>query len=141
MLQKIKNKLLRDMFFNDSGKRILSRRQSKIDALDAVPHFPVLSEDYLRFLTFGVYQIKQAFSYKLENLDDGGMIGKTMPIIIQGKNPSRHVYSKSYYLWVQFDSKGSSGGKLCPRRYPSLVYRHPEAQGHVIKHSTLMPEK
>lgn len=28
-----------------------------------------------------------------------------MPNIIQGKIQSRHVSSKSYYLWVQFDSK------------------------------------
>lgn len=97
------------MFINDSGKRILSKKLTKIDASDAVPDFPVLSEDYLRSLTFGVYQIKQAFSYTLEHLDeDGGydiFVGKTMPNIIQGKIQSRHVSSKSYYLWVQFDSE------------------------------------
>lgn len=57
------------MFINDSGKRILSKKWTKIDGSDAVPDFPVLSEDCLRSLTFGVYQIEQAFSYTLEHLD------------------------------------------------------------------------
>lgn len=62
------------MFINDSGKRILSKKLTKIDASDAVPDFLLLSEDYLRPLTFGVYK-KQAFSHTLEHLDeDGGMV-------------------------------------------------------------------
>ena len=68
-----------------------------MDASDAVPDFPILSESSLRSLTFGVYQVK-----------DGGydiFVGKTMPNIIQGKIQSRHVSSKSYYLWIQFDTE------------------------------------
>lgn len=57
------------MFITDSDKRILSKKWTKIDGSDAVPDFPVLSEDCLRSLTFGVYQIEQAFSYTLEYLD------------------------------------------------------------------------
>lgn len=97
------------MFINYSGKQILSKKLKKIDASDVVPDFPVLSEDYLWSFTFGVYQGKHVFSYMLEHLDeDGGydiFVGKTTPNIIQGKKQSRHESSKSYYLWVQFDSK------------------------------------
>lgn len=32
-------------------------------------------------------------------------LGKTMPKSIQGKIQFRHVSSKSYYMWVQFDSE------------------------------------
>lgn len=49
--------------------------------------------------------------YSLENVDeDGGIIffvGRAMPNIKQGKVhvQSRHVSSKSYYQWEQFDSE------------------------------------
>ena len=34
--------------------------------------FPILPEDYIRLLTIGVYQLKQAISYAQEHLDDEG---------------------------------------------------------------------
>lgn len=44
------------MFINDSGERNLSKKITKIDALDAVPDFPILSKEYLRSLTFWVHK-------------------------------------------------------------------------------------
>ncbi|XP_062613816.1 uncharacterized protein LOC134275563 [Saccostrea cucullata] len=105
---KITTNPLKDLFINSSGKRILSNKMSKIDAADAVPDFPKLSENYLRSLTFGIYQIKQASSYSREHLDEEGgyeiFVTKTMSNILQAKIQSRHVSSKSYYLWIQFDA-------------------------------------
>ena len=46
-----------------TGRQATSNMK-KVNAQDAVPDFPVLSEEYLRPLTFGIYQLKQA---KLEN--------------------------------------------------------------------------
>lgn len=60
------------MFINDSGERNLSKKFTKIDALDAVPDFRILSKEYLRSLTFGVYK-KQAFSYTTEHFDEVGI--------------------------------------------------------------------
>ena len=34
----------------------------------ALPGFPVLTEEYLRSLTFGIYQLKQAKSYSREHI-------------------------------------------------------------------------
>jgi hypothetical protein len=50
MLQKSKmiENPLKEMFVNSSGKRNTSIKLIKMDATDAVPNFPVLSEDYLR---------------------------------------------------------------------------------------------
>ena len=49
------------------------------------------------------------FSYACEHLDEDGsndiFVGKTMPNIIHCKIQSRHVSSKSYYLWIQFDTE------------------------------------
>ena len=111
MMQKSKITVspLKELFINSSGKRNLSIKLQKMDASNAVPDFPILSESYLRSLTFGVYQVKETFSYACEHLDeDGGydiFVGKTMPNIIQGKLQFRHVSSKSYYLWIQFHTE------------------------------------
>ena len=78
-----------------------------MDASDALPGFPVLTEEYLRSLTFGIYQLKQAKSYSREHtLEKGGYekyVSQTSPDIIQGKIQSRHVSSKMHYLWIQYD--------------------------------------
>ena len=36
-------------------------------------NFPQLTEDYIRQLTFGVYQLKQARSYTREHINDQGL--------------------------------------------------------------------
>ena len=43
-----------------------------IDANEAVPDFPVLSEEQLHMLTFGTYQLKQAKSYTRGHFSDDG---------------------------------------------------------------------
>ena len=80
-----------------------------MDESDALPGFPVLTEEYLRLLTFGIYQLKQAKSYWREHInEDWGYeiyVSQSSPDIIQGKIQSRHVSSKMYYLWIQYDRK------------------------------------
>ena len=62
---------LKEMFVK-SGKRILLNKMKKMDASDALPGFPVLTEEYLRSLTFGIYQLKQAKSYSREHINEKG---------------------------------------------------------------------
>lgn len=80
----------------------------KINAAEALQDIPVLTEVYLRSLTFGIYQLKQALSYSSEHVsDDGGyeiFVGKNNPDILQAKIQSRHVSSKSYNIWIRYDS-------------------------------------
>ena len=64
------NKLREDV---EAGK--LSARKKvgwmKLDASDAIPAFPKMTEAHLRAITFGVYQIRQARHYTDEHLNDG----------------------------------------------------------------------
>lgn len=75
-----------------------------IDAAEALQDIPVLIEEYLRSLTFGVYQL----SYFSDHVsDDGGCElfgGKINPDNLHTKIQSWFVSSKSYYLWIRYDS-------------------------------------
>ena len=57
-----------------------------MDASDALPGFTVLAEEYLRSLTFGIYQLKQAKSYSREHINEKGgyeiYVSQTSPYII-----------------------------------------------------------
>lgn len=66
--------------------------------------FPFLSEDYLRSITFGVYQLSQAPYYADQHLKDGELdikVNKTSNEYIRGKIQSRHTSSKTYFLWIK----------------------------------------
>ncbi len=43
-----------------------------MDAADRVPNFPILTEDEVRAITFGVYQVHQAKLYADEHLKEEG---------------------------------------------------------------------
>ena len=89
-----------------TGRQATSNMK-KVNAQEAVLDFPVFSGEYLRSLTFGIYQLKQAKFYSMEHIDsDGGYeinVGKDSQNIIQAKIQSRHISSKSYYLWIQYE--------------------------------------
>ena len=73
----------------------------------------MLSEEKLRELTIGVYQLKQAKSYTNEHLDDNGEyeihIHRVDDTLIKVKLQSRHTSSKSYDLWIQYDEVSVTG--------------------------------
>ncbi|XP_033730151.1 uncharacterized protein LOC117319467 [Pecten maximus] len=79
---------------------------AKIDE-SASLNFPVLTEEDLRNLTLGVYQIKLARGYTKEHLNDTGgyevFVCKVESNIISAKIQSRHVSSKVHQLWIMFD--------------------------------------
>ena len=57
-----------------------------MDARGALPGFPVITEEYLRSLKFGIYQLKQATREHIN--EEGGYeiyVSQTSPDIIQGK--------------------------------------------------------
>jgi len=57
-----------------SKKEFLKRRAkgwTPLENGDAATNFHLLNEDYIRYLTFGVYQVKQAFHYIDEYLTGG----------------------------------------------------------------------
>ncbi|CAC5394130.1 unnamed protein product [Mytilus coruscus] len=70
-------------------------------------NFPKLTEDYLRSLTFGVYQLYQAPNYADQHLDNDGDIDIFLHTVsssfVQAKIQSRHTSCKQYCLWLEFN--------------------------------------
>ncbi|CAF4293350.1 unnamed protein product, partial [Rotaria sp. Silwood2] len=69
--------------------------------------FPRMSEDQLRELCFGVYQIKQARTYAEAHLNknDGDYqleVTKNSDTIIRCKIDSRHSGATQYYCWIEY---------------------------------------
>lgn len=84
-------------------KKHLSHWQS-IESIDFT--FPRLGDDYLRSLTFGVYQLSQAPHYADQHLSDGDLdirVNKASDEYIRGKIQSRHTSSKKYFLWIKIN--------------------------------------
>jgi len=51
-------------------KQFISKKRKKFDHLTIA--FPILTEEYIKYLTFGIYQLKQALSYTYKHLDENG---------------------------------------------------------------------
>lgn len=77
----------------------------KIDAADI--NFPAMTEEEIRGLAIGVYQVGLAKSYVQEHFNENSefevMVNQLDPHLICAKLQSRHVSSKSYLLWIMFD--------------------------------------
>ena len=89
----------------------LDKRCMKWNSLDAAGErtlqFPKLTEDEIRNLTIGVYQLKTAKSYSSEHFTTDGLIevlisDKILDIVC-AKIQSRHISAKKYLLWVKYN--------------------------------------
>lgn len=87
-----------------SGLEKRSIRWKKIDSHDVV--FPHLTEEEIRQLTLGVYQIRLAKSYAYEHFMEGRyeiFISDDFDGILCAKIQSRHISAKKYLLWIRHD--------------------------------------
>jgi len=79
----------------------------KMDATEAIPQFPKMSEEDIRNITFGVYQLKLAHSYTQEHLSEDGdyiiMVNGYVSNLVRVQIQSRHTSSKKYMLWIEYD--------------------------------------
>lgn len=68
--------------------------------------FPRLSEEDLRNITCGVYQIRMSSSYIHEHLEGNFQffVHQEDEFLIRVKMQSRHVASKVYLLWIEYDA-------------------------------------
>lgn len=68
--------------------------------------FPRLSEEALRALTCGVYQIKLSPGYIQEHLDGNSQIHvhREQRGLIHVRIQSRHISSKQYMLWLKYNT-------------------------------------
>lgn len=62
---------LKERFIKETGRKV-AVKMTIIDADNALLDFPRHSDEHLRTLTFGMYQLKQASSYSLEHIDKDG---------------------------------------------------------------------
>ncbi|XP_061171659.1 uncharacterized protein LOC133181135 [Saccostrea echinata] len=89
-----------------------SKSWKSIDAHDAVLDFPVLSEDEVRQLIFGVYQIRQANSYVREHTENGQYnidVSEIETGLIHTRIQSRHRNSTLYNLWIKYTTSSVCG--------------------------------
>ena len=72
--------------------------------------FPRLTMQDLQRITIGVYQLKQAASYTRKHLNEDRdyilYTHKEDSGIIRIKIQSRHINSKQYQLWIQYETCG-----------------------------------
>ena len=86
----------------------LERRSAKWASVDEIElsDFPKLDDTMLRLLTLGTYQLKLSSSYIQEYI--GGdctiQLFKECPGLLRVRLQSRHISSKSYLVWIKYDS-------------------------------------
>ncbi|XP_056019713.1 uncharacterized protein LOC125672361 [Ostrea edulis] len=89
----------------------LDKRSMKWVKLDAASDdnmpFQKLSEEEIRDLTIGVYQLKTAKSYSAEHFTEQGLfevlVSDGISNIISAKIQSRQISAKKYALWVKYN--------------------------------------
>ena len=89
------------------------RNTHKNQSVDAESlNFPKLSEDFIRSLTFGVYQLKQSKSYTQEHLNDNGEYEFEFidydEGIIRVKINSRHKSQTIYNTFIKYNKSLNS---------------------------------
>lgn len=86
-------------------EKIRSAEWTRMDAINI--SFPSLSEEEIRCLAIGVYQVNLAKSYVQEHLNEHAeftvYVYKQDKHLICAKLQSRHVSSKAYLLWMLYD--------------------------------------
>lgn len=80
----------------------------KMDEPGILQDFPIFNEEELRNFTLGVYQLKLAKSYTAEHITDDGnyqiMVNGDLDGLLRVRLQSRHTSSKSYLLWIEYDT-------------------------------------
>ena len=71
----------------------------------SVAEFPIYTEEEIRELTLGVYQVRLARYYTQEHIDPDHeyciWVDQHVPGLLAAKIQSRHVSSKCYLCWIR----------------------------------------
>ncbi|XP_062568569.1 uncharacterized protein LOC134230745 [Saccostrea cucullata] len=76
------------------------------DEENTITDFPKYTEEEIRELTLGVYQIKLAKFYTQEHVNQDGFeiwVDQFKPGLLAAKIQSRHISSKCYLCWIKFE--------------------------------------
>ena len=86
----------------------LERRSAKWESVDEcqLSDFPQLDDTILRILTLGTYQLKLSSSYIQEYVggDCSIQLFRENDGLLRVRLQSRHISSKSYLVWIKYDS-------------------------------------
>lgn len=106
------------------------------DTAVPLPEFPMLSMEKLREITFGIYQLKEAKNYVLDNFTEDQFevfVCNSVENLLRVKLRSRHSNSVRhsvypfYFRWwnswlvLHMQSRGTCCGMLCPYSQCPLV--------------------
>ncbi|XP_069109614.1 uncharacterized protein [Argopecten irradians] len=84
-----------------------TREWKPLDGATSVVEFPTLSEEELRHITIGVYQLKLARFYASEHLSEDGdfniMVNDEEDGMLRARIQSRHTSARSYLLWIEYN--------------------------------------
>ena len=86
----------------------LERRSAQWESADEcqISDFPKLDDTMLRLLTLGTYQLKMSSSYIQEFVGGDCIIQlfRENDGLLRVRLQSRHVFSKTYLVWIKYDS-------------------------------------
>ena len=78
----------------------------KIEANDVVPDFTILTEEEIRQITLGIYQVKMAKSYTAKHVQEDGnyeiLDSKITENVVVARIQSCHVSAKKYLCWIRY---------------------------------------
>ncbi len=87
-------------------------KERLINSIEDLSGFPVLTEEYIRSITWGIYQIKQAKAYTREHIDEEGdydcEILEPEKNLIRVKLESRHYSAKKYNVYIKYDTSNKN---------------------------------
>ncbi|XP_062587204.1 uncharacterized protein LOC134248846 [Saccostrea cucullata] len=83
-----------------------SRKTTMWTNASSIQDFPQLSEEQLREITCGTYQLKLSRFYIQEHLEGNQdiLVHREDPHLLKVKMQSRHVSSKSHVLWISYNA-------------------------------------
>ncbi|KAK3096289.1 hypothetical protein FSP39_025378 [Pinctada imbricata] len=91
---------------SDEGLEKRSNKWVKMNECGLVPEFPTYTEDEIRELTLGVYQVKMAKCYSQEHVSEDGVydisIDNVNDDLLSAKIQSRHTSAKQYKCWIGY---------------------------------------
>ena len=94
------------LFFSFEKKYTFSKKNPFLYCSTIDLTFLYVSDEYLRSITFEVYQLSQAPHYDDQHLSDGGLdikVNKTSHDYIKEKIQSRHTLARKYFLWIKIN--------------------------------------
>ncbi|KAK3101751.1 hypothetical protein FSP39_006112 [Pinctada imbricata] len=119
------------MKVEQEGMEKRSFRWKKVDCADVAANFPHLSEEEIRNITIGVYQVKMAKSYVQEHLDEEGtyeiLVSDQIENMVSAQIQSRHTSAKKYMCFIQYED-GAITGWYCKCKIGARVVG---ACGHI----------